>query len=92
MSAGSRAKARKAAAVVISKKVIGASPLAVSQASSSATDALVKAHQMRRGVDLDPLSRRLQHGAQEGERRALAVGAGDMDHRCQPLFRMAEGC
>ena len=29
------------------------------------------------------LARRLQHRAQEGDGRALAVGAGDMDHRRQ---------
>jgi hypothetical protein len=55
-------------------------------------DALVKAHQVRRGVDLHALAGCLQHGAQEGERRALAVGAGDVDHRRQLFLGVAEAC
>ena len=39
---------------------------------------------------MDALARRLQHRAQEGDGRALAVGAGDMDHRRQPVLRVAE--
>ena len=44
-------------------------------------NALVEAHQMRRGVDVHAIARSLGHGAQVGDQRALAVGAGDMDHR-----------
>ena len=36
------------------------------------------------------VARRLQHRAHEGDGRALAVGAGDMDDRRQPPLRMAE--
>ena len=53
-------------------------------------DALVEAHQMRRGIDVHALPRRLGHRAQEGTGAALAVGAGDMDHRWQPTLRMIE--
>ena len=52
--------------------------------------ALVEAHQMGRGVDVDGLAGRLQHGAQEGGGGALAVGAGEMDHRRQAQVRPAE--
>ena len=31
------------------------------------------------------------HGANEGDERALAVGAGDMNHRRQTALGMAEG-
>ena len=41
-------------------------------------DALVEAHQMRRGVDVDAIARRLGHGAHVGDQGTLAVGAGDM--------------
>ncbi len=53
-------------------------------------DALVEAHQMGRGVDVHALARRLEEGAQIGDGRALAVGAGDMDHRRQPVLRPPE--
>ena len=102
ISAGMRAKARNAAAVVISKKVIGAPRLARSHSSSSSTsrvfvdqlageaDALVKAHQMRRDVGVDPVAGGFEAGAQGRDRRALAVGAGDMDDRRQLVLRIAE--
>ena len=53
-------------------------------------DALVEAHQMRRGVDMDAIACRLGHGAQIGDQRALAVGAGDMHHRRQLQMRRAD--
>ena len=53
-------------------------------------DALVEAHQMRRGVDVHALARRLQHGLEVGDGRALAVGAGDVDDGRQAGFRVAE--
>ena len=46
-------------------------------------DALVEAHQVRRGIDMDSVARGLGHGAQIGDQRTLAVGAGDMHHRRQ---------
>ena len=53
-------------------------------------DALVEAHQMRRGVDVHALARRLQHGLEVGRGRALAVGAGDVDDGRQAILRVAE--
>ena len=53
-------------------------------------DAFVKAHQVGRGVGLHRGARRTQHGAQEGDHRALAVGPGDVDDRGQVRLRMAE--
>ena len=104
-SAGWRENSRKPAAVVISNTVIGAPPLARSHSSSAAAssssatsrrrlraepEALVEAHQMRRGVDVHALAGRFQDRAHEGDGRALAVGAGDMDHRRQFALGMAE--
>ena len=89
-------------AVVISKKVIGAAAVgalalleqrqqrALVDQPAGEADALVEAHEMRRGVDVDAPARGLQHGAQIGDDRALAVGAGDMDDRRQAALRMAE--
>ena len=51
---------------------------------------LVDPHQIGRGEDVNAQSRRLQNRAQIGDGRTLAVGAGDMDHRRQPAFGMAE--
>ena len=53
-------------------------------------DALVEADEMRRGVDMDALAGGLEHGAHERGGRALAVGAGDVDHRRQAALGMAE--
>ena len=53
-------------------------------------DALVEVDEMRRGVDMHALAQRLGDGADEGEQRALAVGAGDMHHRRQAPLGMAE--
>ena len=53
-------------------------------------DALVEAHEMRRGIDVDAIARGFGHGAQIGNERALAVGAGDMDQRRQFLFRRSK--
>ena len=53
-------------------------------------DALMEAHEMGRGVDVDALARRLQHGFQERGGGALAVGAGDMDDGGQAGFGVAE--
>ena len=53
-------------------------------------DALVEAHQMRRGIDMHAIARALQHRAQIGADRTFAVGARDMDDRRQFFLRMAE--
>ena len=53
-------------------------------------DALMKMDEMRRGIDMHAFAERLGDGAGEGEERALAVGAGDMQHRGKLLLGMAE--
>ena len=53
-------------------------------------DALVEAHQMRRGEDVDALARGFEEGPQVGHGRALAIGARHMDHRRQVVLRIAE--
>ena len=53
-------------------------------------DALMKPHQMRRRVDVDGKPGAFEDRAHERDGRALAVGAGHMDHGRQPAFRMAE--
>ena len=88
--------------MVISKKVIGARAVGglaaleqrgervlVDQAAGEA-DALVEAGEVRRGVDVDAGAAGLEAGAQRGDDRALAVGAGDVDDRRQPALGMAE--
>src|SRR5665213_358415 len=45
---------------------------------------------MRRGIDMHTLTRGFQDRAQKSERRALAIGAGDMDRRRQLALRMIE--
>ena len=102
MSAGVRAKARKAAAVVISKKVIGASRLARSHSSRSAisallvdqlpgeADALVETHEMRRDVGMHAVARGLETGPHRGHRRAFALGAGDVHDRRKVVLRIAQ--
>ena len=52
--------------------------------------ALVEANQIGRGVDVHALSRRLQDRTHERDGRALAVGAGDVDHQRQLVFRVIE--
>ena len=53
-------------------------------------DAFVEAKQMRRGVDMHARALRFQHRAQEGERRALAIRAGDVNRRRQPQIGTAQ--
>ena len=106
-SAGVSAKARKAAAVVISNSVMSSPPFAASARARQSTrsifadrramaagvrehDALMKIDEMRRGIDVDAIALRFGDGAQEGDERALAVGAGDMEDRRQPLLGRAE--
>ncbi len=47
---------------------------------------LVEADQMRRGIDMHAQAGRFPHRAEEGAGAALAVGAGNMDHRRQVAF------
>ena len=101
-SAGWRAKARNAAAVVTSKKVIGRPALtdstssrigtsaASSISSSRHADALVEAHQMRRGVDVHAQAGRFGNGAHGGNGRAFAVGAGDVHDGREAVLRIAQ--
>ena len=53
-------------------------------------DALGEADEVGRGEDVDLEARRLGDGPQVGDGRALAVGAGDMDHRRQAALGMAQ--
>src|SRR5437879_4534907 len=53
-------------------------------------DALVKPHEMRRGVDMDAVSGGFEAGAQGRDRRTLAVGPGEVDRRRQSVVRIAE--
>ena len=53
-------------------------------------EAFVEADQMRRRVGVHALSRGFQDRAQEGDRRALAVGAGNMNDRRQFSLGMVE--
>ena len=102
-SAGWRAKARKAAAVVDLEEARrpsrprrralrrAGSPAASSSISSPGdADALVEADEVRAGVDVRGKPRRLDRRAQEGAGRALAVGAGDVEHRRQIALGIAE--
>ena len=61
-------------------------------ADENATEAkaFVDAHQIGRGIGMDSQARRFQDRAQIGERRTLAIGAGDVDHRRQLTFGMIE--
>ena len=52
---------------------------------------LVEPHEMRRGIDVHVQPRSRQDRAHESDRRALAVGAGDMDGRRQPPLGISEG-
>jgi len=46
---------------------------------------------MRRRVDVHARAAGLEHGAQIGADRTLAVGSGDVKHGRQFSFRMSEG-
>ena len=105
-SAGCCANRQKAAAVSISKIVIGPPLLTRSQCSSDRAQfvvadehaaaapadakAFVEPHQKRRGENMDAQARGFEDRAQIGDRRTLAVGAGDMDHRRQFALGMIE--
>ncbi len=51
---------------------------------------LVQPYQIGRGVNVHAFAGRFEHRAHECDGRALAIGAGDMDDRRQPPFRMIE--
>ena len=54
------------------------------------TDAFAKIDEMGRGVDMHAPARGLEDRAQEGDHRALAVGARDMDGGRQAVLGIAE--
>ncbi len=54
------------------------------------TKPLVDADKIGRGIDMHALARRLEDRAHEGDGRAFAVGAGDVDDRRQAPLRMIE--
>ena len=80
---GVRANRWNATAVITSNTVIGAPAFTCSTCSSAAAsassahqlagdpDPLVEPHEMRRGIDMHALTRRLGHGSQEGAGAAL---------------------
>src|SRR5579864_788849 len=53
-------------------------------------DAFVKAHEVRRDMNVYAQPLRFKHGARKGADRAFAVGAGDMDHRRKLFLGIAE--
>ena len=53
-------------------------------------DALVEADQVRAGEGVDLVPGRFERGAKEGNRRALAIGPGDVEDRRQPVLRPSE--
>src|SRR5262249_45998961 len=57
---------------------------------SGQNDALVKANQMRRGIDLHALSEGLRDSSQKSDQGTFSVGAGDMYHRRQAFFRVVK--
>ncbi len=59
-------------------------------ARTSEPKAFVDAHEIGRGVDMHVASPRFQHRAQEGDGRALAVGAADVNDRRQTPLRVTE--
>ncbi len=84
--------------MVISKNVIGAAlaflqhgdeVILVDQRAGKA-DALVKPHQMRRGVNMDSLPGGLEASPHGRDGRALAIGARDMNDGRQFFLRVAE--
>src|SRR5262249_22706982 len=52
--------------------------------------ALVEANEIGRRVNVHTLARRFEDRPHEGDGRAFAVGAGDVNERRQPPFRMIE--
>ena len=71
----------------VAELLVGGQP---SAAGGAEAEALVEAHEMRRGIDMNALTAGLEDRAHESDGGALAVGAGDMDHRRQSAFGMAE--
>ena len=53
-------------------------------------DAFMEADEMRLGECMHAMSARFEAGAQCGYRRSLAIGAGDVDDRRQPVLRITE--
>ena len=61
-----------------------------SAAVAADAEALVEMNQIGRRIDMHALAGRFKNRAHEGDGRAFAVGAGDMDQRRQFLFGMIE--
>ena len=59
-------------------------------AGAAEAETLVDPHEVRGGIDVHPRACRLEHRPHEGDGRALAVGAGHMDHRRQLALRVIE--
>src|SRR3984885_10162342 len=59
-------------------------------AGAADAEAFVEAHEVWRGIDMDPLARGFEDGAHKRDGRTFAVGAGDMDHWRQMPLGMAE--
>ena len=57
---------------------------------ASNDDSFAELNEMRRGIDVHPQALRFENRPKEGDQRTLAVGAGNMDHRRQISFGMAE--
>ncbi len=53
----------------------------IADRASGGLDAFIETYQVGRGVDMGLEPSFLGHGLHEGDGRALAIGAGDMDHR-----------
>ena len=64
--------------------------LAILDQPAGNSDALIEAHEVRACEGMDIVARRLQRGAQESAGRALAVGAGDVEHRRQGVLGPSE--
>jgi hypothetical protein len=62
----------------------------LSAATMAKPDPLVKMQEMRRCIDVDAAPSRLKDRPHEGNGRALAIGASNMDDGRQPKLRMAE--
>ena len=59
-------------------------------AGSAEPKAFIDSHQIGRGIDVNTQGRGFQNRPQIGHRRALAVGAGDVNDRRQPAFGVIE--
>ena len=63
--------------------------LIVDQSAGNANP-LVEPDEVRAGEGVDLVPRRFERGSEEGDRRALAIGAGDVEHWRKPVLRPSE--